>query len=407
MPEFQYIARDMQGSRFSGALTAASERDAVAQLTQKSLFPVEIKADADKAGAGLGSLKLFGSKRVGGHVLANMYGQLAALLRSGVPLLRSLRLLRDQSSNPRLKEVLGDVFERVEDGSSLAEAMQRHPAVFRTMTTSMIDAGTEGGFLEDALERIADFTEEQEDLKSRTAGALAYPAFVAVFGVSVVIGLMIFIVPKFAKTFQRLRDAGELPWLTKALLSVSGFMNQYWWLLLIGLIATIILVQRQVATPRGTRAWDAFKLKVPSAGVIFQNLAIGRFCRVLGTLLENGVPLLRSLQISRQATGNEVLAEVIDSAAADVSEGKSLAQTLSHSEHFPAEICEMVSVAEESNTLDAVLIGISERLERRTSRRLDLFVRLLEPLMLLILAAVVGGVMLALLLPIMKMSTTL
>lgn len=404
MPEFQYIARDLQGSRFSGALSAASERDAVAQLTQKSLFPVEIKVGTESSGP---ALNVFGSKRVGGHVLANFYGQLAALLRSGVPLLRSLRLLRDQSSNVRLKEVLSDVHERVEDGSSLAVAMRRHPKVFRKMTSSMVDAGTEGGFLEDALERIAAFTEEQEDLKSRTAGALAYPAFVAVFGVSVVTGLMMFIVPRFAKTFERMRDAGELPGMTKALLAVSGVMNQYWWLILIVSVASIILLQRQIATPRGSRMWDAFILRLPQAGTIFRNLAIGRFCRVLGTLLANGVPLLRSLQISREATGNEVLAEVIDTSAEDVSEGKSLAQTLVRSDHFPAEICEMVSVAEESNSLDTVLINISERLERRTSRRLDLFVRLLEPLMLLILATVVGGVMLALLLPIMKMSSTL
>ncbi len=404
MPDYQYTARDLQGTRLTGELTASSERDAIAQLTQKSLFPVEIKADAGRANSGL---KLLGPKRVGGHVLANLYGQLAALLRSGVPLLRSLRLLRDQTSHTRLKEVLSEVYERVEDGSSLADAMRRHPAVFRPMTTSMISAGSEGGFLEDALERIAAFTEEQQDLKSRTAGALAYPAFVALFGVSVVIGLMIFIVPQFAKTFQRMREAGELPWLTRALLAFSQFMNQYWWLLAMVGVVTVVLIQRQVATPRGTRIWDAIKLRIPSAGPIFGNLAIGRFCRVLGTLLANGVPLLRSLQISRQATGNEVLAEVVDEASEDVAQGKSLAQTLSRSDYFPAEICEMISVAEESNTLDSVLIGISERLERRTSRRLDLFVRLLEPVMLLILATVVGGIMLALLLPIMKMSTTL
>ena len=332
MPEFQYIARDLQGSRFTGELSAASERDAVAQLTQKSLFPVEIKAGTESTGI---SLNVFGNKRVGGHVLANFYGQLAALLRSGVPLLRSLRLLRDQSSNVRLKEVLGDVHERVEDGSSLAESMSKHPRVFRKMTSSMISAGTEGGFLEDALERIAAFTEEQEDLKSRTAGALAYPAFVAIFGVSVVTGLMMFIVPRFAKTFERMREAGELPGITKVLLAVSGIMNQYWWLILIVSVALVILMKRQIATPTGSRMWDAFVLKVPQAGVIFRNLAIGRFCRVLGTLLTNGVPLLRSLQISREATGNEVLAEVIDSAAENVSEGKSLAQTLVRSEHFP------------------------------------------------------------------------
>ena len=404
MPEFQYIARDVKGGRFSGALTAATERDAVAQLTQKSLFPVEIKPEVSASSTGLGKLR---GKRVGGHVLANMYGQLASLLRSGVPLLRSLKLLRDQSSNARLKEVLGDIHERVEDGASLAESLRRHPTVFKSMTTSMVEAGTEGGFLEDGLERIASFTEEQEDLKSRTAGALAYPAFVAIFGVSVVTGLLIFVVPQFATTFERLQSAGDLPLMTRVLLVVSGAMRDYWWVLLGLLILTIVILRRQLATPTGSRAFDAFILKLPEAGTIFCNLAVGRFCRVLGTLLENGVPMLRSLQISRQATGNEVLAEVVDEAAENVSEGKTLAETLGRSDHFPAEICEMVSVAEESNTLDTVLINISERLERRTSRRLDLFVRLLEPLMLLILATVVAFVMLALLLPIMKMSSTL
>ena len=401
MPEFQYQARDASGQAVSGAIDASTERDALAQLTQRSLFPTRVTATgAQRQARSRG-------KRVSGQLLATFYSQLASLLRSGVPLLKSLRILQEQSSNQTFQTILDDVDSRVEDGMTLADAMERHERAFRSIAVNMVRAGSEGGFLEDALDRVARFTEEQEDLKSRTVGALAYPIFLSVVGTIVVIVLITYFVPSFAELFERLRERGELPWPTEALLWVSDTLNRYGLLLLGTCVGLGVLAQRQWATERGRRAVDRFVLHIPILGDILLRLALARICRVLGTLLQNGVPILRSLEISQQAAGNLVLGDVLQDAAANISSGDPLAKPLARSPYFPRELVEMISVAEESNTLENVLVDIADRLELRTARRLDLFVRLLEPILLLLLAVVVLLVVIALLMPIMKMSSTI
>ncbi len=400
MPDFAYIARDLQGEKVTGTLTAGSEREVVTQLSAKSLFPVEVAATKGK-NTGISR------KWVSGQLMANTYSQLSALLRSGVPLLRSIRVIRDQTSNAHLKEVLDDVYRRVEDGATLAEAISRYPRVFKEMAINMVRAGGEGGFLEDALERVATFTEAQEDLKSRTMGALAYPMFLAVVGVLVVGGLVVFFVPFFAEMFDVLRDRGELPIMTDWLLWVSETMRRFGVVLAAMFIVVVIFLKRELETPRGRRLRDLVKLRMPILGPVFSSLAVARFCRVLGTLLSNGVPILRSLEISRQATGNQILSEAIARASENISSGQSLAGPLGTCEFFPRTVVEMISVAEEANTLDQVLVDVADGLERRTSRRLDLAVRLLEPIMLLVLAAIVLFVVIALLMPVIKMSGTM
>lgn len=400
MPDFAYTARDLQGAKVTGTLAAASEREVIAVLSGKSLFPIEVAAARSKASP-------LSRKRVSGQLMATTYNQLAALLRSGVPLLRSIRVIRDQTSNIRLKEVLDEIHRRVEDGATLAEAMGRYPRVFNEMAVSMVRAGGEGGFLEDALDRVSQFTEQQEDLKSRTVGALAYPVFLGVIGTLVVGGLVIFFVPRFGEMFDVLRERGELPVMTDWLLWSSAVLRQYVVVVLVVLVALVILLRRELETDRGKRLRDLFKLRVPLLGPIFTSLAVARFCRVLGTLLHNGVPILKSLEISREATGNRILSEAIGEASENISSGQSLAAPLATCEYFPRTVVEMISVAEEANTLDNVLVDISDGLERRTVRRLDLAVRLLEPIMLLILAAVVLCVVIALLMPVIKMSGTM
>ena len=400
MPDFAYTARDLRGTRVSGTLAAASEREAIAILAGKSLFPIQVAAAKLKAHP-------LSRKRVGGQLMATTYNQLAALLRSGVPLLRSIHVIRDQTSNVRLQEVLDDVYRRVEDGATLAEAMSRYPRVFNEMAVSMVRAGGEGGFLEDALDRVANFTEQQEDLKSRTIGALAYPAFLTVVGTLVVGGLVIFFVPRFGEMFDVLRDRGELPMMTHWLLWFSAVLRRYI-LLILGVGAVLVAgVRREVQTERGRRLRDLLKLRMAMLGPIFTNLAVARFCRVLGTLLRNGVPILKSLEISREAAGNRILSEAIGAASENISSGQSLAKPLASCEYFPRTVVEMISVAEESNTLDKVLVDIADGLERRTVRRLDLAVRLLEPIMLLILAGIVLCVVIALLMPVIQMSSTM
>ncbi len=399
MQEFAYVARDATGQRVSGTISASSSREVLSILAGKSLFPIEVSSAERSA--------RFSRSRVKGQVMAITYAQMASLLRSGVPLLRSIDVLRKQASNQTLNRVLGEVRERVEQGEALGEAMGRYPRVFNEMAVNMVRAGGEGGFLEEALERVAQFTEQQEDLKSRTTGALAYPVFLGVVGSTIVFCLVVFFVPKFGELFQTLRDRGELPVLTDWLLAFSSALQGWGLFLLPGLVVVGVLLKRHLATEEGHRLRDRIKLKLPLLGPVFLNLAVARFCRVLGTLLRNGVPILKSLDISREAAGNRILSEAIENASENISSGESLATPLRASGHFPPTVVEMISVAEESNTLDNVLIEIADGLEKRTARRLDLAVRLLEPILLLILAGAVLFVVIALLLPVIKMSSTI
>jgi type II secretory pathway component PulF len=399
MPDFAYIARDLSGTRVEGTLAAATEREAVAQLSGRSLFPMKVTS-ADGRAAGVKN-----SPRVRARIMAGTYGQLSALLGSGVPLLRSLEVLRQQTPHKNLAIVLDDVHSRIQEGATLADAMLRHPRAFGELATSIIRAGGEGGFLEEALDRLAKFTEQQDELKSRVIGALAYPMILFTLGTLVVNGLIIFFVPKFETLFGRLRERGELPAVTDWLLWLSAVMQSYGIFIIVGLVALGMFIRSRLQTEEG-RVWlDRLRLKVPIVSGIYLSLAVSRFCRVLGTLLTGGVPIVRSLEISADSTGNRVLSGAIREAAENISAGESLAKPLSSSGHFPADVVEMIAVAEQSNNLETVLPHIADTLERDTWRRLDLFVRLLEPLMLLILAAVVLVVVVALLVPVLKMST--
>ncbi|MEX2317782.1 MAG: type II secretion system F family protein [Pirellulales bacterium] len=399
MPEFAYIARDLTGRRIEGTLAATTEREALASLSAKDLFPLKV-ATADKRGAA-------GSPKVKARVMAQAYSQLASLLGSGVPLLRSIEIIRQQTPHKNLAQVLEDVYARVQEGSTLGDAMARHPRAFGELGTSIVRAGGEGGFLEEALERLARFTEQQDELKSRVIGALAYPAILAILGTVVVNVLVIFFVPKFEDLFARLKERGELPILTTGLLSLSKFGQTYGWLVVIALIVAGAFARKKLQTPEGRMWLDRWRLKLPVVSGIYLSMAVSRFCRVLGTLLTGGVPIVRSLEISADSTGNRVLSTAVRDAAENISAGQSLAEPLKECGQFPADVVEMISVGEQSNSLEKVLPHIADTLERDTWRRLDLFVRLLEPLMLMILAGIVLVVVIALLVPVLKMSTAI
>ena len=398
MPEFAYVARTAAGQRVEGVLSAGTQREALASLSAKELFPLQIKS------AGGAKATTSRGLKVRPQAMAQFYIELASLLRSGVPLLRSLEVLGKQSSNPNLHTIVDDLHARVTEGDSLADAMARHPRAFSELSRSIVRAGGEGGFLEEALERVAAFTDQQAELKSRVIGALAYPIFLATFGVTIVTVLVIFFVPKFEDLFARLRARGELPVMTDVLLWLSNFIHNYGWLIAIVIAGLVLLVKQRIATDEGRWFLDRVRLKLPQAGTIYRNLAVARFCRVLGTLLSGGVPIVRSLKISADSTGNRVLAAAVNEAAENITAGESLATPLAASGHFPPNVVEMVAVAEQSNTLETVLTGIADSLEKETWRRLDLFVRLLEPLMLLVLASAVLAIVVALLLPMLKSS---
>src|SRR5688500_5658845 len=242
MPDFAYIARDLTGQKISGSLSAATEREAISILSGRSLFPVEVKAD--KAALAPGA-----NLKVRGQMMATVYSQLAQLLKSGVPLLKALAVLRDQTSHKNLRAILEEVHHRVEDGSTLADAMARFPRAFGEMAVNMVRAGGEGGFLEEALERVASFTEQQEDLKGRTVSAMVYPLLLGSAGTIVVSALIIFFVPKFAVMFDRLRQKGELPWATDMLLWTSDLAQRYGLVILGAAIVAGLLVNFRLKTP--------------------------------------------------------------------------------------------------------------------------------------------------------------
>lgn len=399
MPDFQYIAREFSGKQVTGILTAATEKDALASLASRQLFPIEVGlAESSKA-----QQKQVG-RRVPSRILAVFYSQLADLLKSGVPLLRSLELLQRQTRHPALQFVLDDVKAQVAEGSRLFEAMKSHPKAFNELMVSLVRAGEEGGFLEDVLKRIAIFTEHQEELKGRVIGAMVYPIFLLSVGGIVVVVLITWFVPRFAPIFDNMSQRGELPWATTTLLAMSDWAQKYWFVAIAGVVAAIFGLQKWLATEDGKQRLDQFRLRAYGIGRIVRSLGVARFCRVLGTLLHNGVPVLTSMQIAKDATGNRVLSQAIEHAAENITAGKSLAKPLGASKQFPEEIVEMISVGEEANNLENVLIDISENLEKRTGREIEMVVRLLEPILLLLLAMIVLFVVVALLLPILNSS---
>jgi general secretion pathway protein F/type IV pilus assembly protein PilC len=293
----------------------------------------------------------------------------------------------------------------VAEGTTLADAMAKHPHAFNELTVSMVRAGQEGGFLEDVLKRIAAFTDHQEDLKAKVIGNMAYPILLLVVGICVMMVLLIFVVPKFEPIFAKLDEKGELPALTTGLLSVSRMLQRnFLWVLLI-VVAWIFALRRWARTDTGRLITDTWRLKAPGAGRIYLSLALSRFTRILGTLLHNGIPILQALRIAKDSTGNKVLSQAIDQAADNVTAGEKLAGPLAASHWFPRDVVEMVAVAEESNTLETVLLNIAESLEKRTSRQLELFVRLLEPVMLLVMAGITLVVVAGLLLPVFKLGS--
>jgi general secretion pathway protein F/type IV pilus assembly protein PilC len=331
---------------------------------------------------------------------------MADLLHSGVPLLRTLELLERQSLNRTLQAVLRDVRARVADGTGLAQAMGQHPKVFNELAVSMVRAGQEGGFLEDVLKRVAAFVENQEDLKSKVVGALAYPVFLACAGSLVVTVLMVFFVPKFETIFEKLKEKGEMPDITTLLLGISHILQNYWWLIIGTGLVGFIGFRRWAATPDGRVVVDRIKIRLPLFGPVFLSLALSRFCRILGTMLHNGIPILKALAIAKDSTGNKVLSGAIEKSAENVTAGQKLADPLRKSGYFPGDVVEMITIAEEANTLEKVLIDVAEGLDKRTARNLDLMVKLLEPMMLLVMAVIVGTIAVGLLMPVFKMSST-
>ncbi|MCF0234207.1 MAG: type II secretion system F family protein [Thermoguttaceae bacterium] len=331
--------------------------------------------------------------------------QLSELLENGVPVLTAFQALGKQTPNPALKEVVEDIGEQVADGQSVDVAFAAHTKVFDDLTLSIIKAGSEGAFLEDALKRAAKFMEDQRELKSKITGAMIYPSVLCTVGVLVVSVLLIAFVPKFEPMFESLVESGKaLPICTVWLLAFRDFCGKYGLYALGVIFGLVVWARFALKTKSGRRFLDKWKLRLPVLGPVAQGSAVSKLCRVLGTLLQNGVPILRALEISSRATGNALLQDAVEKAVENVAAGEPLSKPLADCGLIPPQAMTMISIAEESNTLEKVLLNLANSLERELAKKVDILTRLLEPMMLLLLAGAVFYIIISLLLPIFQMT---
>jgi general secretion pathway protein F len=329
--------------------------------------------------------------------------QLSTLLKAGIPLAEALGALFDQTDKTRLKRVLGEVRSAVNEGSSLADALSKHPKVFDDLFISMVRAGETAGNLDDVLVRLADFMDSSHKLRGKVKGAMVYPIIMVIVAVGVLSILMVAVVPQITKMFAN--QGRTLPLKTQFLVWLSHIMGAYWYLWLGGVVAAVFGLRRWTRSPSGRSRWHRFVLRSPLFGPLVRQVAVARFSRTLGTMLESGVPMLRSLEVAKEVLGNVILVKAVETARAGVTEGESLAVMLRRSGHFPASMTHMISVGERSGTLESMLLRVSESNEQEIEMRLQRLTSLLEPLMIVFMGLAVGFVVFAILEPLMDMSS--
>ena len=394
MAIYQYQARTTAGDRVTGMVQADSETAAIRALDERKLYPIRVNEQrAGRQAKGRVRLRDVGV----------MYGQLADLLRAGVPLLRALETIARAGVSQRLAKVLRGVGEGVSAGKTLADAMAEQPGVFAPLHTAMIRAGERAGFLEDVLGNLSDFIERVDELRSKIRGAMIYPILLTVLGITVTTGMLVWFVPRFKTMFM----GRDLPLPTRIMFGLSDALLENWPALLGGIVVAVLLISSTIKSEWGRRIWERWRLRIPVLGRVIRTISITRFCRILGTMLANGVPILQALAISKDATGSIILADRIEQAAESVRAGETLAEPLRAGGLIPPQILEMIAVAEESNQLDRVLVEIAETVERRTDRQVDQAVHLIEPIILVFMAVTIGTLAVGLLYPILTMAQSL
>lgn len=398
MPTFAYKARNATGEAVTGTLVAETQLAVARILDERALVPVEVSEVRSQERSFLTGQ----ARRVSPSKVGVLYEQLADLLKAGVPVLRALSVLSRQAASPAMVRVLREVHDEVAGGETLADAMEKHPHAFPHLHVSMVRAGEKGGFLEDVLSRLSDFVARQDELRNKFIGSMIYPCVLLGGGVGAVALLMVMVVPRI----RDLLEAQTLPLASKIVFAVSDALSEHYMWLAGGMVALVLLITAFLKSEVGRAVFARLQLRMWGVGPIYTMVSLCRFCRVFGTLLANGIPIIQSLHIAKDSTGNQVLSEVIDRAAENVRAGEPLAEPLAKSKVFPPAMIDMIAVAEESNTLEKVLIEIANTQEARTARQIDLFVRLLEPLMLLIMGVMVMFIAVALLLPILRMATS-
>ena len=404
MPVFEYKGVNAKGKTLKDFIDAPNANEARTRLRRENIFVTEI-VESLKAQAASSSQKISFSGGVSVQDLSLMTQQLGTLLQSGVPLVDSLAALVDQVESIKLKQALSDIKGRVNEGSSLADAMRQHPKIFNNLYTNMIRAGEASGALETVLDRLTTFTENQNKLQGKVVTAMAYPAFMVLMGAAALVVIMTVVMPKLITLYDGLKVALPLP--TRILIGASNFLTTYWYIF-IGVIGiSAWLITRFLRTENGKYWLDEKTLTLPLFGSLFRMVAVARFANTLSTLLSSGVPILMSMDIVKKVVNNRVLADVIEKVRVNLSEGDSIAEPLRKSKQFPPLVTHMIAVGEKSGELESMLEKVAKTYNQQVEIKVEALTSLIEPLMILIMVVVIGSVIMSIMLPIFNMSNAL
>lgn len=397
MSNFAYKALDARGTQATGQVEGESKAAAAAVLRNRGLTVL----DLNEVKKGLGQIQIGGSIKA--KDLTVFSRQFATMVNSGLAMLRCLYVLEEQTPNKRFAKVIGDVRADVEAGISLSDALEKHPKVFSKLYVSMVRAGEIGGILDEVFNRLATQLEKEDSIRRAVKSAMVYPVLIASFAIIVLVGMVLFLIPIFDAMYKDL--GGKLPMLTRIMVTISGVFRSWWGLIVLGaIIALIYGLLRLKRTDRGQHVWDRFKLHVPMGiGEIIRKLAVARFSRTLGTLVSSGVPILQAIEITGKAAGNVVIEDAMKEVQVSVKEGQSITQPLLKVSVFPTMVTQMISVGEETGSLDAMLSKIADFYEDEVNASVKSLTSILEPIMMVGVGAIVGVVVIAMYLPIFNM----
>ncbi len=398
MTTFAYKAIDQRGAQATGKIDGDTKA-AVAATLRNQGFTV---LDLNEVKQGWGSIE------IGGHIkskdLTVFSRQFATMVNSGLSMLRCLYVLEEQTPNKQLAKVVGEIRADVEAGISLSDSLEKHPRVFSRLYVSMVRAGELGGILDEVLNRLATQLEKEDSIRRAVKSAMVYPILIGSFAILVLIGMVLFLIPIFAGMYKDLGNA-KLPFLTRIMVSVSAIFRSWWGLVVLAAIIALIWgLRRLKRTERGTMVWDRMKLRIPMGiGQIVRKLAVARFSRTMGTLIASGVPILQAIEITGQAAGNAVIEKAMVDVQQSVKEGESITKPLEKVPVFPPMVTQMISVGEETGSLDAMLSKIADFYEDEVNASIKSLTSILEPILMLGVGAIVGLVVISMYLPIFNM----
>jgi type IV pilus assembly protein PilC len=421
MARFTYIALDSRGQESTGLVEASTTNEAIGELRRAGYFPTHVYEEGAAAPAATKTARpktkaaprterkasgmnivLFQRKTVKPKVLMIFTRQLATLIDSGLPLLRGLNVLAKQERDSVLKKTINKLADSVQGGSTFSEGLAQHPRLFNDLYVNMVKAGEVGGVLEVVLTRLAEFQEKAQKIKNKVVSAMVYPIIVMILAVSIMTFLLVFIVPRFQAIFHDMLGDKPLPTITVFVIGVSSFVQEHWAILL-GILVAIIVGYKFLSRTRGGRnALDRIKLRLPIFGDLIRKTAISRFSRTLGTLVTSGVPILQALTITRETAGNSVIARAISQVHDSVKEGESIVLPLETSGAFPPMVISMIDVGEETGQLPEMLLKIAEVYDDEVDNSVAAVTSLLEPMMIVFLAIVVGTIVIALFMPLIS-----